>query len=87
MLAEMEAIGHRKGDKIEPKGDQNAHKIEPKGCLKPPRYLLDGILSKTGNSGVEIVAIRAASWHRKRAEQFNTPTISTPGGPQGAFKS
>ena len=31
------------------------------------------------NSGVEI--------DRKRAEKFNTPTISTPGGPQGAFES
>ena len=50
MQAEIRAIGHRKGDKIEPKGDQNAHKIEPKGCLKPPRDLLDGILSKMGNS-------------------------------------
>ena len=59
MQAEMGAIRHGKGDKNEPKGDQNTPKIEPKGCLKPPRYLLDGILSKTGNSGVEMVAIRA----------------------------
>ena len=84
MQAEMGAIGHRKGGKIEAKGDQNAPKIEPKGCQKPPRYLLDGILSETGNSGVEI---RAPSRHRKRAEKFNTPTISAPGGAQGACES
>ena len=77
MQAEMGAIGHRKGGKI----DKNAAKIEPKGCQKPPRCLLDGIWSKTGNSGVEMVGIRALSWHRKRAGKFNTLTISTPGGP------
>ena len=87
MQAEMGAIGHRKGGKIEPKGDQNAPKIEPKGCQKPPRYLLDDILRKTGNSDVEMVEIRAPGWHRKRTEKFNTRTISAPRGPQGAFKS
>ena len=64
----MGAIEHGKGGIIEPKGDQNAPKIEPKGCQKPPRYLLDGILSKTGNSGVEMMEIRAPNWHRKEAE-------------------
>ena len=57
MQAEMGALGHRKGGKIETKGDQNAPKIEPKGCQKPPRYLLDDILRKTGNSDVEMVEI------------------------------
>ena len=83
MQAEMGAIGHRKGGKIEPKGDQNAPKIEPKGCQKPPRYLLDDILRKTGNSDVEMVEIRAP----RMAPKFNTRTISAPRGPQGAFKS
>ena len=70
-----------------PQNDPSAHSLRSKGCQKPPRYLLDDIFGKKGNSDVEMVEIRTPGWHRKRTETFNTRTISAPRGPQGAFKS
>ena len=63
-------VGTERGAKLSPKVTKmlpilstKGTEMEPKGCQKRPRYLLGGILSKTANSGVEMVAIRAPSWH------------------------